>query len=100
MPDVAKPDARFAGPLFALDTIELEVVEGQTFREQDVWLDGRLFVNCEIVGCRLFVQLGVFGINGGHIHHCGFMFRGPARNVAMMIQTNIEGTAKRDAEGR
>jgi len=63
--DVTQRDARIEAALRGLEAIELAVIVGATFSDADVYLDGRAFVDCTFVRCRLVAAIGHFTF-GGH----------------------------------
>jgi hypothetical protein len=75
---LSKPDDRFAPLLFQMDRIELEIIEGQTFVERTIYMDGRSFYRCKFVSCSLFVELGQFKANECVFDHCAINWRGRA----------------------
>jgi hypothetical protein len=100
MIDVRRPDPRMAGE-FAMDRLELVVIREQTFREQDVWLDGRSFVDCHFIGSTLHVEYGRFGIfetgpTTGSIGGCSFVWHGPAKVIATLLEVLAAGNARID----
>jgi hypothetical protein len=91
--DVTKPDSRIPPILTSIEKLKLEVIKNQVFLDQDVYLDGREFVDCSFKRCRMFVKLGNFLITvTGKTHqemgYCEFVFLPPAsavRDTIMML---------------
>jgi hypothetical protein len=81
-------DLRLRGVLSALEGVSLQLVEGQTFVDQDVYLDGHLFRNCTFTRCRLFLALGHFRLEGESLtmDGCQVMFYRPALHVLDFVK--------------
>jgi len=58
MIDISKPNEQIQELLKALDKISLMSVIGWEFKDQDVYLDGKEFVQCNFKNCRLISHLG------------------------------------------
>lgn len=83
-----EPDERVAKLLTTIGQVDLEVVEDQHFRDQDVYLDGRDFRNCSFVNCRIFVRLGHFQIENLRVlANNAFMMEGPAGTVHSLVRS-------------
>jgi hypothetical protein len=85
--DPLQPDPRFArvlqqvyDPRFALVRIE-----GQTFRSQQVFLDGRRFVRCSFIGCTMTTYVGRFLFDGCDVVESAIFTDGPAAAVSNLV---------------
>ena len=77
-----KPDRRVQDLLAEIEKMDLVPVFGQNFEGDDVYLDGREFVDCSFKKCRLFCHLGHWRISGKIILvDNSFDFRYPASVV-------------------
>lgn len=77
-----KPDRRIQDLLAEIEKMDLAPVFGQDFENQDIYLDGREFVDCTFKRCRLFSHIGHWRISGKyHLESCGFHFQYPASVV-------------------
>lgn len=77
-----KPDTRIQDLLAEIEKMDLAPVLDQSFEDQDIYLDGREFVNCSFRHCRLFSHIGHWRISGAyHLEDCGFHFQYPASVV-------------------
>jgi hypothetical protein len=89
--DFAKPDPRIQDILTDVEKMDLQVVDGLEFVDQDVYLDGRRFVRCGFQRCKLFVKLGVFALDDPtQLVQNTFYFLGPAgsiQNTLSFLQT-------------
>lgn len=74
---------------------EFEVASGIEFEGQDVYLDGREFVDCAFRDCNIYITLGYFRmINPRSIVDCRFYLAGPAEIMKTLVDL-IEGRAGR-----
>jgi len=77
-----KPDRRIQDLLAEIERMDLVPVLGQSFEDQDIYLDGREFVDCNFKHCRLFSHLGHWRFSGKYkLERCGFHFQYPASVV-------------------
>lgn len=77
-----KPDRRIQDLMAEIERMDLVAVFGQVFEDQDIYLDGREFVDCRFKDCRLFSHIGHWRISGKvHLEGCGFHFQYPASVV-------------------
>ena len=77
-----KPDRRIGDLLTEIEKMDLDPVLDQNFVDQDIYLDGREFVNCNFKNCRLFCHIGHWRVSGEyHVEGCGFHFKYPASVV-------------------
>jgi hypothetical protein len=77
-----KPDRRIQDLLAEIEKMDLVPVFGQNFENQDIYLDGREFVDCNFKNCRLFSHIGHWRVSGKyHLEGCGFHFQYPASVV-------------------
>lgn len=84
--DVKEPEPRIGSVLANLKDGEFEVARGIDFTEQDVYLDGREFVDCSFRNCRIYITLGYFRlINPRAFVDCNFYLAGPAEIVKTLI---------------
>ncbi len=60
----------------------METVEGRTFENERVILDGRKFVRCAFTGCTLvYTGTESLGLEGCTMNSCNWSFEGPAGNT-------------------
>lgn len=82
---MAKPneiDSRIQDLLAQIKNMDLAPVFGRNFENEDVYLDGREFVDCNFKNCRLFCCIGHWQASGKYqLEHCVFHFEYPARVV-------------------
>jgi hypothetical protein len=79
--------------LTTLEKMPLELFKGRTFVDEDVYLDGREFVDCSFIRCRMFVKLGHFrfvvtGKTHQEMGYCEYRFLPPSdevRDTIMML---------------
>lgn len=89
--DVSQPEPRIGQLLAALQEWEFDTADGVDFVEQDVYLDGREFVNCSFRNCRIYITLGYFRlINPRAFVDCSFYLAGPAEIMKTLVDL-IEG---------
>ena len=82
MMDLGKRDRRIEDLLAEIEKMDLVPIFGQNFENQDIYLDGREFIDCNFRHCRLFSHIGHWRISGKyHLEGCGFHFRYPASVV-------------------
>ena len=75
-------DNRIQDLLDQIKNMDLAPVFGRNFENEDVYLDGREFVDCNFKNCRLFSHLGHWRLSGKyHLEGCGFHFLYPASVV-------------------
>lgn len=72
---------------------QLEVIEGQTFVDSDVWLDGRGFVRCTFRRCRLIVEVGRFGFEDCEFPDTAMEARDPFKQALQAMSVLVtDGT--------
>lgn len=101
--DVSREDPRITALREQLETVELIAVISQTFSGQDVFVDGRRFVECQFIGCRLISGTGRFDVSGDHlIGGTSFTLVGPANEAhhVLMQFAAAEEEARRADGGR
>ena len=76
--DLAYPLPAVTALLTEVEKLPLELVDGEDFLEQDVYLDGYFFRNCSFRHCRIYVKLGRFRIDVSS----GFRFENNTINLA------------------
>ena len=82
MAELSEPNEQIQELLKALEKIDLVSVVGQNFKNQDIYLDGREFVDCKFKNCRLITHLGHCRLSGHYvIKDCKFDFMYPASTV-------------------
>jgi len=82
MPKLDELDSRIQDLLAQIKKIDLAPVFGRNFENEDVYLDGREFVDCNFKNCRLFSHIGHWQVCGKyHLEDCAFQFEYPARVV-------------------
>ena len=75
-------DSRIGDSLAQIKNMDLAPVFGRNFENEDVYLDGREFVDCNFKNCRLFSHIGHWQVSGKyHLEDCVFHFEYPARVV-------------------
>ena len=76
----------------------VQEIEGQTYSDQKVNLDGKLFARCTFVRCILVYSGGDGGgINGCTINNCVWKFEGAAANtIGFMAAMYHSGEGGRD----
>ena len=81
--DVTKPDKRIQPIITEVEKIKLELIENNTFADQDIYLDGRDFLSCIFKNCTMHVKLGHFNIRGTNtiLVNCDFKYYHPAEAV-------------------
>ena len=93
--DVKQPEPRINELLATLQDWEFEVANGVDFVEQNVYLDGREFVNCSFRNCRIYITLGYFRlINPKAFVDCNFYLAGPAEIMKTLVDL-IERSQRR-----
>lgn len=86
--ELDKPDRRIQNLLVEIEKMDLVHVFGQSFEDQDIYLDGREFVDCNFKHCRFFVRVGHWRISGKfHLEGCGFDFKYPSSVVRDTLVT-------------
>lgn len=91
--DVAGPEPRINAVLAALQDWEFETAQGIEFEDQDVYLDGREFIDCSFRSCRIYITLGYFRmINPRALVDCQFFLAGPAEIMKTLVDL-VEGRA-------
>lgn len=82
MPKLDEIDSRIQDLLAQIKKIDLAPVFGRNFENEDVYLDGREFVDCNFKNCRLFSHIGHWQVSGKYrLEGCGFHFQYPASVV-------------------
>lgn len=77
-----KPNRRIQDLLAEIEKVDLVPVFSQNFVDQDIYLDGRDFVDCNSKNCRLFAHLGHLRFSGKcNFDGSGFHFQYPASVV-------------------
>jgi len=93
MIDLAEPNEEIQELLKALEKISFMSVLGWEFKDQDVYLDGKEFVDCKFKNCRLVSHLGHWRIKGKcPMDDCHFDFQYPAGVIwdttLKLVETN------------
>jgi hypothetical protein len=92
--DVTTPEPRIDRILAGLQQWQFETAQGIDFTDQDVYLDGREFVDCSFRGCRVYITLGYFRmINPRAFVDCRFYLAGPAEIMKTLVDI-VEGRGK------
>ncbi len=92
---VKNPDPRIDAVLAAMQDWEFDVAQDVEFADQDVYLDGREFVNCSFRNCRIFITMGYFRmLNPRAFVDCNFLLAGPADIMKSLIDV-VEGRQAR-----
>jgi hypothetical protein len=93
--DVSQPEARINAVLASLQDWEFGTAEGIEFEDQDVYLDGREFIDCSFRNCRVYITLGYFRmINPRALVDCQFFLAGPAEIMKTLVDL-VEGRTGR-----
>ena len=71
----------------------MTAIENQTFTGTTIFIDGKLFLNCQFHRCLLVFGGGDFGWKGTILDNCTCQFEGPAERTIRFL-TAI-GTLKR-----
>lgn len=69
-----------------LEHLTLDVVEGQQFEKQELYLDGRHWRRCIFTDCSLWVLFGRWRFEDCHFVRSKFMFVDSAGQVAQIAQ--------------
>lgn len=62
------------------------VVEGKTFKKEELTLDNHVYKNCELQECRIFYSGGPFELIDTHITDSELILNQPARQIYSAIQ--------------
>lgn len=93
--DVSQPEPRINAVLAALQDWEFETAHGIEFENQDVYLDGREFIDCSFRNCRIYITLAYFRmINPRALVDCQFFLAGPAEIMKTLVEL-VEGRTGR-----
>jgi hypothetical protein len=93
-PDVGLPDARAQEIVARLPTMALGTIKGRTFQDQDVYLDGRDFVDCTFIRCRMIFALGWFAVRGRlQVRECNWSLGPPAHLAVQLMEDMRRGSA-------
>jgi hypothetical protein len=65
---------------------EYILVEGKTFKEEELALDNHVFKNCTMDQCRFYYSGGPFELIDTHITNSQLILNQPARNIYSAIQ--------------
>lgn len=68
------------------EEILMETIEGQTFENQRVVLDGVQYNGCTFKNCSLIILGGEFGLANNTITRCFWKFEGAAANTLKILQ--------------
>jgi hypothetical protein len=68
-----------SGPAYLL-------VEGKTFKEEQLTLDNHVFKNCSLERCRIYYSGGPFELIDTHITDSQLILNQPAKNIYSAIQ--------------
>ena len=98
--DVRAPDPRAQELLERLPAMALERVEGLTFEDQDVHLDGREFIDCSFVRCRMLIALGWFRLTGAFEARDCLWALGPPVEGAVRLLDDMRRMGRMDGPGR
>jgi hypothetical protein len=93
--DVSQPELRINAVLASLQDWEFGTAQGIEFEDQDVYLDGREFIDCSFRSCRIYITLGYFRmINPRALVDCQFFLAGPAEIMKTLVDL-VEGRTGR-----
>lgn len=62
------------------------LVEGKTFKKEQLTLDNHVFKNCTMESCRIYYSGGPFELIDTHITDSELILNQPAKNVYSAIQ--------------
>ncbi|TAJ07675.1 MAG: hypothetical protein EPO61_12430 [Nitrospirae bacterium] len=65
---------------------EYILVEGKTFKEEQLTLDNHVFKNCTMDLCRVYYSGGPFELIDTHITNSTLVLNQPAKNIYAAIQ--------------
>ena len=89
--DLKRPEPRINQLLATLQQWEFDAAQGVDFEEQDVYLDGREFIDCSFRRCNIYITLGYFRmINPRALVDCRFYLAGPAEIMKTLVDL-VEG---------
>ena len=87
MDDPAVRDPRISKYALELVALPLARHEDETFADQDVYLDGREFVNCMFQRCRMHILLGRFRLLGTNsVPDCEWVLEGPTESTVKLLE--------------
>lgn len=88
MIDPSQPDGRVTEILGLIQGLSRTRFEGEVFEDQDVFLDGRDFINCTFRRCRLHIFIGLFSFTGSQTFDGGLEVRlgGPAEGLMNLLE--------------
>ena len=73
------------------EVVKLTLVEGQTFKNQSIILEGAEWVNCRFVKCQIAVVLGAFRVDPSCVFEdCRIRYNGSAGRVYDLIAATPE----------
>lgn len=89
--DLKRPEPRINQLLTALQQWEFDTAQGIEFEDQDVYMDGREFIDCSFRRCNVYITLGYFRMtNPRAFVDCRFYLAGPAEIMKTLVDL-IEG---------
>jgi|FLYL01.1.fsa_nt_gi hypothetical protein len=92
--DLASPEPRINRILSGLQDWEFDTAQGLDLEDQDVYLDGREFIDCSFRNCNMYITMGYFRmINPRAFVDCRFYLAGPAEIIKTLVDI-IEGRLK------
>lgn len=65
---------------------EYIIVEGKSFKKEQLTLDNHVFKNCEMVHCRIYYSGGPFELIDTHITESELVLNQPAKQIYSAIQ--------------
>ena len=65
---------------------EYIIVEGKTFKKEQLALDNHVFKNCELVQCRIYYSGGPFELIDTHITDSELILNQPAKQIYSAVQ--------------
>lgn len=69
----------------------MDIVEGRTFKGQEVFMDFTVWRKCNFVNCRLIVEYGMFKIQDNDFVGCTWLFpKGTPAGLIFDIITSIQ----------
>ncbi len=87
MAEASLVDSRVTKVLTDLTAIPLESHSNFVFEDQEVFIDGRRFVNCAFHRCRLVLLLGLFEFVGkADFVDCSWGWGGPAQRAIDLVE--------------
>lgn len=86
MEDVSVVDPQVVEAIEQLKWLVLLPIEGVTYEDQVVFLDGRAFTNCSFIRCEMTILLGRFALTGTtNISQCSWRLSEVAKGTVELL---------------